>query len=174
MLVIGTNMILIVMGVSGAGKTTVGTEVSQRLGLPFFEGDAFHPQANVEKMSSGIPLTDADRIPWIDALTKGINERADPKRDAIVACSALSRFVRQRIRERMQEPVEFILLHTDPQLIEDRLSKRAKHYMKAGMLGSQLAALQMPRSAYCVDVSRPLEEVFQEVTDYIGQKEQLT
>lgn len=164
--------VFVIMGVSGAGKTTVGTQVSQRLGLPFFEGDAFHPQANIDKMSSGTPLTDADRVPWIDALTSGINHRADLKRDAIVACSALSRFVRQRIREHMQEPVEFILLHTDPSLIEDRLSKRATHYMKAGMLGSQLAALQMPRSAYCVDVSRPLDQVIQEVTDYISQKEQ--
>src|SRR4051794_2611900 len=155
--------VFVIMGVSGAGKTTVGTEVSQRLQLPFFEGDSFHPQANVDKMSAGIPLTDADRVPWIDALTTGINHRPDPKRDAIVACSALSRFVRQRIRERMHDAVDFILLHGEPQLIEERLSTRAQHYMKPGMLSSQLAALQMPRSAYCVDVSKPLDQVVADV-----------
>jgi len=159
------------MGVSGAGKTTVGTQVSQRLGLPFFEGDTFHPQANIDKMSAGTPLTDADRVPWIDALTNGVNHRSDPKRDAIVACSALSRFVRQRIRERMHDAVDFILLHGDPHLIEERLSTRPKHYMKPGMLSSQLTALQIPRSAYCVDVSRPIDQVVQNVIDYIQQKQ---
>jgi gluconokinase len=162
--------VFVIMGVSGAGKTTVGTEVSQRLGLPFFEGDTFHPPANIEKMGSGIPLTDADRVPWIDALTAGVNERPDPTRDAIVACSALSRFVRQRIREHMHDEVDFILLTADPKLIEERLSKRPKHYMKAGMLNSQLAALQMPSTALKVDVSKPLAEVVQAVVDHIEQK----
>ncbi|HEU4602706.1 MAG TPA: gluconokinase [Steroidobacteraceae bacterium] len=162
--------VYVIMGVSGAGKTTVGTEVSQRLRLPFFEGDNFHPQANIDKMSSGIPLTDTDRIPWIDALAEGVNHRAEPDRDAIVACSALSRFVRQRIRERMNDEVDFILLTADPCLIQERLSKRPKHYMKAGMLNSQLAALQMPSTALTVDVSRPLEQVVQEVIDHIERK----
>jgi gluconokinase len=160
--------VFVIMGVSGAGKTTVGVEAARRLDLPFFEGDSFHPKANIEKMSSGIPLTDADRVPWIDALTSGVNDRADPKRGAIVACSALSRFVRQRIRERMHDAVNFILLHGAPQIIEERLSTRPTHYMKAGMLASQLAALQMPRDAYCVDVARPLDEVVQDVVDHIN------
>jgi gluconokinase len=161
--------VFVIMGVSGAGKTTVGTEVSKQLGLPFFEGDSFHPQANIDKMSSGIPLTDADRVPWIDALTDGVNQRPEPKRDAIVACSALSRFVRHRIRERMHEPVEFILLHADAQLIEERLSHRPKHYMKSGMLNSQLAALQMPSTAFTVDVSNPLDQVVSEVIRHIQE-----
>jgi gluconokinase len=162
--------VFVIMGVSGAGKTTVGTEVSQRLALPFFEGDTFHPQANIDKMSSGIPLTDDDRVPWIDALTDGVNQRANPQLDAIVACSALSHFVRQRICERMHDRVQFILLHADPALIEERLSHRPKHYMKAGMLNSQLTALQMPSSAYTVDVSQPLDEVVQEVVDHIERQ----
>jgi carbohydrate kinase (thermoresistant glucokinase family) len=157
------------MGVSGAGKTTIGTAVSERLGLPFFEGDIFHPQVNIDKMSAGIPLTDTDRIPWIDALAAGVNTRPDPTKDAIVACSALSRFVRQRIREHIHDTVDFILLTADPELIEERLSKRSKHYMKAGMLASQLAALQVPGSAHQVDVSRPLEETVQDVIEHIEQ-----
>jgi gluconokinase len=137
------------------------------LGLPFFEGDTFHPRANIDKMSAGIPLNDVDRIPWIDALAEAVNARPEPTKDAVVACSALSRFVRQRIREHMHDAVDFILLTADPELIEERLSRRPKHYMKAGMLASQLAALQMPSSAYRVDVSRPLDEAVQDVIRHI-------
>lgn len=155
----------ILMGVSGSGKTTVGQRVTSELGLRFYEGDDFHPAENVAKMSSGIPLTDEDRAPWIDALVAALNSR-NPG-DAVVACSALSRFVRQRIRVGLKEPVEFILLFADPMVIEERLKQRPKHYMKSGMLASQFAALQMPQSARHVNVDRPLDEVVKEVVRII-------
>ncbi len=155
----------IVMGVSGAGKTTVGKRVSSDLGLSFYEGDDFHPPENVAKMSSGIPLTDEDRGPWIDALVAALNSRQGG--DAIVACSALSKFVRERIRSSIKEPVQFILLTGTPELIEERLRKRGKHYMKAGMLASQFAALQMPSQAHQVSVEQPLDEVVAEVKGII-------
>jgi gluconokinase len=129
------------MGVSGTGKSTVGARVAGELALTFIEGDDFHPQRNVQKMAAGIPLTDADRGPWIDALVVGINTR-QPRRDAIVACSALSKFVRERLRAGVMEPLRFILLSADPAVIQDRLSRRPQHFMKAGMLNSQLAALE--------------------------------
>ena len=158
----------ILMGVSGAGKTTVGKRVSSDLGLAFYEGDDFHPPENVGKMSSGIPLTDEDRGPWIDALVAALNSRKGG--DAIVACSALSKFVRERIRSSIKEPVQFILLTGTPQVIEERLRKRGKHYMKAGMLASQFAALQMPSHAHQVSVEQPLDEVVAEVEGIIRVK----
>ena len=155
----------VLMGVSGAGKSTVGRRVAQELRLPFVEGDDYHPASNVAKMSSGVPLTDADRIPWIDALAQGLNARTEP--DAIVACSALSTFVRERIAALVREPVFFLWLTADRAVIEQRLRHRAQHYMKAGMLASQLAALQTPKDALQVDASRPLDVVTNEVTAYI-------
>jgi gluconokinase len=155
----------ILMGVAGSGKTTVGKQVSAELGLPFFEGDDFHPAENIAKMSSGIPLTDADRGPWIDALVAALNQRSGG--NAIIACSALSEFVRERIRSGLKEPAEFIWLSGDPELIEKRLQGRPKHYMKAGMLASQFAALQMPSNAHRVDVGQPLEDVVAEVVGII-------
>lgn len=154
------------MGVSGTGKSTVGARVAGELALTFIEGDDFHPQRNVQKMAAGIPLTDADRAPWIDALVVGINTR-QPRRDAIVACSALSKFVRERLREGVTEPLRFILLSADPAVIQDRLSRRPQHFMKAGMLNSQLAALELPSDAAIVDVSRPLDTVCADVANHI-------
>jgi gluconokinase len=154
------------MGVSGTGKSTVGSRVAAELGLTFIEGDNFHPQHNVKKMAAGTPLTDEDRAPWIDALVVGINTRR-PRHDAIVACSALSKFVRDRLRAGVVEPMQFILLDADPEIVQQRLSKRPQHFMKAGMLGSQLAALQRPDDAIVVDVSRSLEEVCADVAHYV-------
>lgn len=155
----------ILMGVAGAGKTTVGKRVSTELGLSFYEGDDFHPKENVAKMSSGIPLTDEDRGPWIDALVAALNTRQGG--DAIVACSALSKFVRERIRSGIKEPVEFIWLTGSPEVIEERLRKRGQHYMKAGMLASQFAALQMPSHAHQVSVEQPLDDVVKQVVEII-------
>jgi gluconokinase len=146
------------MGVSGAGKSTVGLRVAGELALTFIDGDDFHPRANIDKMAAGTPLTDADRAPWIEALAKAINER-QPARDAIVACSALTRFVRDLLRERVVEPLHFILLTADPAIIQQRLTQRPPHFMQPAMLGSQLAALQWPSDAIVVDVARPFDAV---------------
>jgi gluconokinase len=158
--------VFVVMGVSGSGKSTVGRRVAAELGLTFIEGDEFHPRSNVEKMSAGTPLTDADRAPWIDALVAAINAR-QPAGDAIVACSALTQFVRERLRAGVAEALHFILLSADPAILRRRLAERAQHFMKRGMLDSQLAALQWPRDATVVDVSRPLDDVCADVVDYI-------
>ena len=158
--------VFILMGVSGSGKSTIGGRVAQELGLEFIDGDDYHPPANVEKMSAGIPLTDVDRGPWIDALATAINSR-QPRRDAIVACSALTEFVRNRLRASVSEPLRFILLHADPAVIQRRLEERGQHFMKAGMLGSQLAALELPADAVVIDVSRPLHTVCADVADRI-------
>ena len=154
------------MGTSGSGKSTVGRRVADELALVFIEGDDFHPEENVRKMASGSPLTDADRAPWIDALAVGINTR-QPKIDAIVACSALSRFVRDRLRARVTEPTRFILLHGNAAVIRQRLANRPKHFMKPGMLDSQLAALEWPEDAVVIDTARTLDAVCADVIQAI-------
>ena len=154
--------VFVLMGVSGAGKSTVGRRVSNELSLTFIEGDDFHPPRNVQKMAAGSALTDEDRAPWIEALTNEINAR-QPRRDAIVACSALTKFVRDRLRADVAEPLHFILLSADAAIIQGRLAKRPLHYMKPGMLGSQLAALDWPADAIVIDVSRPLDAVCADV-----------
>ncbi len=159
--------VFILMGVSGSGKTTIGKRVSQELGVPFYEGDDFHPPENIAKMSSGIPLVDKDRVPWIDALVRALNEKES--KDAVVACSALSRFIRERIRGGLKDPAKFIWLTARPEIIEERLRQRGQHYMKAGMLASQFAALQMPQTARQVDVERPVDEVVAEVLQVVRE-----
>lgn len=150
--------VFVLMGVSGIGKSTVGRRVAGDLALTFLEGDDFHPQANIDKMTAGTPLTDEDRAPWIAALAKGINER-QPPRNVIVACSALTKFVRDLLRESVTEPLHFILLTADPTIIQQRLTQRSAHFMKPGMLGSQLAAMQWPSDAIVIDVARSLDVV---------------
>jgi gluconokinase len=158
--------VFVLMGVSGSGKSTVGSRVAEELALTFIEGDEFHPQRNVQKMAAGTPLTDEDRAPWIEALVTGINAR-QPRRDAIVACSALSKFVRKRLCAGVAEPLHFILLNADPAVIQQRLANRPQHFMKPGMLGTQLAALQWPDDAIEIDVSRPLDVVCADVASCI-------
>jgi gluconokinase len=159
------------MGVSGTGKSTLGERVSRELGLPFVEGDEFHPAANVAKMSGGVPLTDADREPWIDALGDALR-CADG--DVVVACSALSGRIRERLRARIHAPVEFLLLTAPPDVIEQRLRNRPRHFMKAGMLASQLAALEPPQDAHVIDVSGPIDSVAAQAVAHIRQIQRRT
>ena len=154
--------VFVLMGVSGAGKSTVGRRVAEQLALTFLDGADFHPPANIEKMAAGTPLTDEDRAPYIEALAKGINE-CPPSSNVIVACSALTRFVRDLLRERVSEPLHFILLTADPAIIQQRLTQRPPHFMKPGMLGSQVAALQWPSDAIVIDVARPFDAVCSDV-----------
>jgi carbohydrate kinase (thermoresistant glucokinase family) len=158
----------VLMGVSGSGKSTIGTRVAQQLTLPFVEGDNYHPAENITKMSSGIALTDAARVLWLERLVTAIN--ALNAGDAIIACSALTQFVRETLRRGLTQPVEFLLLTTNNDLIEHRLSLRGEHFMKATMLGSQLAALQSPSEAHVIDVGRALDVVTADVASYIRSR----
>ena len=141
-------MVIIVMGVSGAGKTTLGRLLAERLGMPFIEGDDYHPPANVAKMASGVPLEDEDRWPWLDAL----NRRLLQERDAVVACSALKAAYRTRLLAGIAD-ARLVHLHGDKALIAGRLSERQHRYMPASLLESQLAILEPPREAILVDVA---------------------
>ena len=144
------------MGVSGSGKTTIGTRVAAELGWEFADGDDFHPAANVEKMRSGIPLTDADRAPWLARLRGMIADWIAAGKSAVLACSALKEEYRAELR--VAPELRFVYLRAPEEVLRRRLQARAGHYMKAGMLESQLAALEEPRDAVVVDVSGTMEE----------------
>ena len=138
-----TPQVLIVMGVSGSGKTTIAVDLAKRLGWPFQEGDELHPPANVEKMRSGIPLDDADRWPWLDRVAAWIDARLADGHGGIVTCSALKRSYRDRLLG-VRLGVRFVFLHASPEVLAARLAARRGHYMPASLLGSQIATLELP------------------------------
>ncbi|WP_460063860.1 gluconokinase [Streptomyces sp. YKOK-I1] len=154
-----TPHVVAVMGVAGTGKTTIGPLLAARLGVPYAEGDDFHPQANIAKMSAGVPLEDADRWPWLDAIGAWAHGRAG--RGGVVSCSALKRSYRDRLRATAPGLV-FVHLAGDRALIEDRMGHRRGHFMPTALLDSQFATLQplQPDEAgVVVDVSGSPEEI---------------
>ncbi len=128
---------IVVMGVAGSGKSLIGSMLAERLGLPFVDADALHEQAAIAKMASGIPLTDADRWPWLDRVAETLHESAG----LVVACSALRRAYRDRIRSKAPDAV-VIELNGPPELLLERIAARQNHFMPATMLSSQLATLE--------------------------------
>lgn len=138
-----TQWVFVIMGVSGCGKTTVGTALAQRLRIPFYDGDDFHPAENVEKMAHGIPLTDDDRLPWLKRLHDLIAEHRQRGAGAVIACSALKRRYRDHLRAGLDR-VQFIYLQGSFDLIRERMHARHDHFMRAGMLQSQFDALEPP------------------------------
>ncbi len=154
-------MIVVVMGVSGSGKTTIGTRLAEALQCHFLEGDLLHPAANVEKMSRGIPLTDADRAPWLAAIRAHILAAIEHGQCLVVACSAL----KQQYRDFLSRGIQLIWVYLKgtPEEIEPRIEHRHAHYMKAGMLPSQFADLEEPKDALVVDISQPPEVIVQQL-----------
>jgi carbohydrate kinase (thermoresistant glucokinase family) len=146
----------VLMGVSGSGKSTVGAHAAARLAWPYLEGDDFHPAQNIEKMSRGEALTDSDRAPWIDALSRAINDQTASH--LIIACSALTRFVRHRLEEAVRRPVSFIHLRASPHVLANRLAGRA-HFMREDMLPSQLATLEEPSEAFDINADDAVDVV---------------
>ena len=133
--------VVVVMGVSGSGKTAVAQGLSEALGWELAEGDDFHPETNVAKMRSGIPLTDADRWPWLESIGKWISGKERAREPAVVTCSALRRAYRDRLREGRPH-VRFLHVTAEPDVLLDRLKERPGHYMPASLLASQLAILE--------------------------------
>ena len=156
---------IVTMGVSGSGKTTVGEVLAARLGVPFRDADEFHPYANVQKMSAGVPLDDEDRIPWLDAIGRAIRD-ADPSRPIVVSCSALKRSYRERIRMLAGRPVDFVFLHGPREILRQRMGGRKGHFMPASLLDSQLATLEMPgadEEALAVSIDQSVSAIVEEV-----------
>jgi gluconokinase len=155
-------MVIILMGVSGSGKTTIGRLLTDELGWNCADADDFHPPANITKMSAGQPLNDADRVPWLAALRAYIERALAADENALVACSALKESYRATL---VVDParVRVVFLHASRQLLLERLEQRSSHFMKAGMLDSQLATLEPPADALSLDVSAPPEELVAEI-----------
>ena len=152
---------IVVMGVSGAGKSTVGAALARRLGTSFVDADDLHPPANVEKMRDGIPLVDADRMPWLDLVGTALADAPAP--GVVVACSALRRAYRDRLRSAAPDVV-FVALEGDPELLAERMGARPGHFMPATLLASQLAAYESPgadeRAVRC-----PIEAELDEIVE---------
>jgi carbohydrate kinase (thermoresistant glucokinase family) len=157
--------VLVVMGVSGSGKSTIAEPLAQRLGWPFEEGDTLHPAANVAKMKAGIPLDDADRAPWLTAIAGWIAERLRAGTGGVVTCSALRRAYRDRLRE-AGSGVTFVFLEGSKPIIAARMAARHGHFMPAALLDSQFATLEVPtpdEHAIVVDVDQTVERQVDEI-----------
>ncbi|MEV0384726.1 gluconokinase [Nonomuraea sp. NPDC050643] len=166
----GTTRHVVVMGVSGAGKTTVARGIGELTGLRFAEADEFHPEANVARMRAGIPLDDADRWPWLRDLASWMAARHAEGVSTVLACSALKRSYRDVLR---QGPpgVEFVHLSGSAELIRDRMTRRTDHYMSAGLLDSQRAILEplgADESGLVLEVTLPPDELVAAVVTRLG------
>lgn len=149
-------LVVVVMGVSGAGKTTVGRRLAERVGWAFHDADVLHPPANVEKMRRGLPLDDADREPWLVRVREVIAGAAREGPGAVVACSALKARYRAAVSDGIPG-VRFVHLVAPPVLLRERLTARAGHFMPSGLLDSQLHDLEPPEGALVLDAREPVE-----------------
>jgi len=168
-------MILVVMGVSGCGKTTVAQALARRLGAPWLDADAYHPQANIDKMSRGFPLTDEDRAGWLALLAEQLRQRADRPEGVVLACSALKEAYREVLR--VNAAVRFVYLKGTFELIENRMKARTDHFMKPGLLASQFQTLEEPAcgpgtDAWAADISLDTEVLVEQALAYFTQQRQ--
>ena len=164
--------LIVVMGVAGSGKSTIAAGLAEKLGVDFIEGDGLHPQANINKMASGLPLTDDDRWPWLEA----IGERIDAERVAgmggVVSCSALRQVYRECLRKKVNGRVQFILLDGPRDLISKRMLGRKGHFMPQSLLDSQLATLEKPgpgEDAVILDISHNVPTLLVEAVQSVGR-----
>lgn len=155
-------MVILIMGVSGSGKTTIGESLASELNWKFKDADEFHPAANIEKMRQGIPLNDDDRRPWLQALRQAIDEALQTNVNLILACSALKAAYRQVLGE-PSDQVKFVYLKGSFELIEQRLQQRQGHYMKANLLLTQFDALKEPTDAIAVEIDQSSSAIVQQI-----------
>lgn len=153
---------IIVIGVAGCGKTTVGKSLATHLGWDFYDADDFHPPENIAKMTNGIPLNDADRSPWLASLRNLIFSNLIENRPGVLACSALKESYRQQLIADSYD-AKIVFLKGSYDLIWSRLSMRNDHYMKPQMLESQFEALEEPTNALTVDISKSINDIVQEI-----------
>jgi len=163
---------IVVMGVSGSGKTSVGEHLAARLGCAFVEGDRLHPEANVAKMAKGIPLTDDDRWPWLDLVGGELAKARARRESVVVSCSALKQTYRDRLRRGSGGMLYFVFLTGDPKVLEQRMGARTGHFMPASLLQSQLATLESPElepGVVTVDIDASLNAIVDKAFDGIAK-----
>jgi gluconokinase len=164
-----TPCALIVMGVSGSGKSTIASGLAERLGWTFEDGDRFHPKSNVDKMSAGQPLTDEDRWPWLQAIADEIDRVCEAGGHVVMACSALKRAYRS-ILVHGRADIRIVFLDGSQSLIADRLAKRKGHFMPPGLLDSQFKTLEPPQAderPFTVSIDAPVETVINDIVTQI-------
>ena len=153
---------IVVMGVSGCGKTSVAEGLAAALSAAFIEGDSLHPTINVEKMSKGVPLTDADRWPWLDAVGRAVSDAREEGRGVVVSCSALKKSYRGRLRAAAGGALTFVFLKGSRDLLLSRMAARQGHFMPVSLLDSQLATLEDPTGepgVVTVDIDMPVDAI---------------
>jgi len=154
-------MIIVVMGVTGVGKTTIGSALAQRLGSAFEDADAYHSAANIEKMSHGIPLTDADRIPWLESMHHMLAGYLATSHSVVLACSALKQEYREILGKDLA--ITWIYLKASPEAIRERIEHRHGHFAKEDLLKSQFETLEEPQDAMTVSADGTPEEILQDI-----------
>ncbi len=160
-------MIIIVMGVSGSGKTTIGELLAKSLNWEFSDADSFHPSSNIEKMSHGISLDDNDRLPWLQAIESAMSNWLETQHNVVLACSALKATYRHLLHLD-DERVKLVYLKGSYEMIAQRMAQRENHFMKLEMLKSQFATLEEPNEGIKVDISKPVEKNVQEIRKELG------
>jgi gluconokinase len=166
----GMPCALIVMGVSGSGKSTIGDKLAERLGWTYQDGDRFHPASNVAKMSAGQPLTDEDRWPWLRAIAKEIDRICEAREHAVIACSALKRAYRD-VLVHGRNDVRIIYLNGTQDLIASRLALRKGHFMPPGLLASQFKTLEPPdlsENPMIVSIDASIEAIVDDIVHKLG------
>ncbi|MCC8931336.1 gluconokinase [Rhizobium sp. 'Codium 1'] len=164
---------IIVMGVSGCGKSSVGEALASRLGLPFIEGDALHPASNVEKMAEGTPLTDEDRWPWLSVIGKRMADALSRGEGIVVSCSALKKIYRDHLRAATGGRLAFVYLEGSRDLLNQRMGARTGHFMPLGLLESQLATLEVPTGeagVLTVSIDQALGAIVSAALDGLAQQ----
>jgi gluconokinase len=161
-------MVVVLMGVSGSGKSTIGKRLAAQLGWQFIEADDYHPPANVEKMRAGTPLTDEDRRPWLAALRVKVDEACRKGIDTVLACSALKHKYQDYLDAHDPECVKYVYLHGSEELIRARLAARKGHFMNPALLHSQFESLEPPADAIRVDVAPPPGEIVTDIRRKLG------
>lgn len=159
-------MNIVVMGVTSCGKSTIGKLLATRLSVPFIEGDEFHPEENIKKMSKGIPLNDDDRSPWLRTLSHEL-QMHEKKNGAVLACSALKESYRKILQEGLHEKIIWIYLEGTENMIRERMKERKNHFMPETLLQSQLTTMEKPSYAYCFSIEKKPEAIVNEIIHLI-------
>lgn len=159
-------MVVLVMGVAGAGKTTVGQLLASQLGWKFVDGDRYHSPENIQKMHAGIPLTDEDRVPWLASLRASIQEWLSADKNVVLAASMLKRKYRDEVL--LSPDVKLVYLRVAPDLIRARLLHRQHHFMNAALVESQFADLEEPDNAFIVDAAKASTQIVSDIRNQLG------
>lgn len=162
-------MLLIIAGVSGTGKSTIGKLLADKLHIPFFDGDDFHPEANVQKMASGNALTDDDRKPWLESLAKELSSWEN-QNGAVLACSSLKESYRKILASQCKTKIYWVMLSGSAELLTERLESRQGHFMGSKLLQSQLDTLELPDYGLIIDIKPSINEIVSEVAKRISEQ----